>query len=58
MQLQEGKRKREVGLVVLASYVALTKNKTFANILLKKLQEKRKKYANFEFDFISTTMEI
>ena len=35
-----GKRKQEVGLLVPAKYVALTKTKTFANILLKKLQEK------------------
>ena len=37
------KRKREVGLVVAAKYVVLTKNKTFANTLLKKLREKKKK---------------
>ena len=37
------KRKREVGLAVAAKYVVLTKNKTFANTLLKKLREKKKK---------------
>ena len=48
-----GKRKREVGLVVPAKYVALTKNKTFANILLEKLTEKKRKHSNFEFDIIT-----
>ena len=48
-----GKRKREVGLVVPAKYVALTKNKTFANILLKKLTEKKRKHSNFEFDIVT-----
>ena len=37
-----GKRKRQVGLLVPAKYVILTKSKTFANILLKKLQEKER----------------
>ena len=37
-----GKRKHEVGLLVPAKYVVLTKSKTFANILLKKLQEKER----------------
>ena len=37
------KRKREDGLVVPANYVVLTQNKTFANTLLKKLREKKKK---------------
>ena len=41
------KRKREVGLVVAAKYVVLTKNKTFANTLLKKLREKKKKASKF-----------
>ena len=36
------KRKHEVGLLVPAKYVVLTKSKTFANILLKKLQEKER----------------
>ena len=40
-----GKRKREVGLVVPAKYVALTKKKTFANILLEKLTEKKRKHS-------------
>ena len=51
-----GKRKREVGLIVPAKYVALTKNKTFANILFNKLQEKEKKHTNFELDVITTTV--
>ena len=37
-----GKRKDKVGLLVPAKYVVLTKSKTFANILLKKLQEKER----------------
>ena len=36
------KRKDKVGLLVPAKYVVLTKSKTFANILLKKLQEKER----------------
>ena len=44
-----GKRKREVGLAVPAKYVALTKSKTFANVLLGKLQEK---IQNFKFDIL------
>ena len=51
-----GKRKREVGLIVPAKYVALTKNKTFANILFNKLQEKKKNHPNFELDVITTTV--
>ena len=37
-----GKKKHKVGLLVPAKYVVLTKSKTFANILLKKLQEKER----------------
>ena len=37
-----GKRKQEVGLLVPVKYVVLTKSKTFANILLKKLQAKER----------------
>ena len=40
----------------MAKYVALTKNKIFANILLRKLQEKTKKDPNFEFNVITTTV--
>ena len=36
-------------------YDAFTKNKTLTNILLKKLQEKKNKHPNFEFDIITTT---
>ena len=49
-----GKRKREVGLVFPAKYVALTKSKTFANVLLGKLQEKKRKHSNFEFEILTT----
>ena len=38
-----GKIKREVGLVVPAKYVALAKSKTFANVLLGKLQKRKEK---------------
>ena len=51
-----GKRKREVGLVVPAKYAALTKNKTFANALAGKLQEKKKKHPNFEFEITTATV--
>ena len=51
-----GKRKREVGLVVPAKYAALTKNKTFANVLAGKLQEKKRKHPNFEFEIATTTV--
>ena len=47
------KRKRGAGLVVPAKYEALTKNKTFASILLQKLTEKKRKHSNFEFDIIT-----
>ena len=51
-----GKRKREVGLVVPAKYAALTKNKTFANVLAGKLQGKKKKHPNFEFEITTATV--
>ena len=47
------KRKREVGLVVPAKYVALTKDRRFANVLYEKLKEKKNKYPNFEFDIVT-----
>ena len=37
-----GKRIQEIGLLVPGKYVVLTKSKAFANILLKKLQEKER----------------
>ena len=37
-----GERKQEVGLFVPLKYFLLTKSKTFANILLKKLQAKER----------------
>ena len=48
-----GKRKREVGLVVPTKYAALTKNKTFANVLAGKLQEKK---TSKEFEITKTTV--
>ena len=51
-----GKRKREIGSVVQAKYAALTKNKTFANVLAGKLQEKKRKHPNFEFEITTTTV--
>ena len=53
-----GKRKREVGLVVPAKYAALTKSKTFANVLAGKLQEKKRKHPNFEFEITTTTTTV
>ena len=47
-----GKRKREVGLVVLATYIAITKDLRVATILKKAELEKRKtKYSHFEMEF-------
>ena len=51
-----GKRKREVGLVVPAKYATVTKNKTFANVLVGKLQEKKRKHPNFESEITTTTV--
>ena len=51
-----GKRKREAGLVVPAKYAALTKNKTFAIVLARKLQEKKRKHPNFESEITTTTV--
>ena len=42
-----GKRKREVGAAVPVKHVPLTKNKTFGNVLLKKLQKKKIKTSKF-----------
>ena len=46
MRLQLERENRKVWLVVKAKYMALTKNKTFANVLLKRLQEKKKAFQN------------
>ena len=43
--------------MLLSKYVALTKNKTFANVILGKLQEKKRKYPNFEFDILTTSVK-
>ena len=51
-----GKRKREVGLVIPAKYVALTRSKIFGNILFDKLHEKKEKHPNFELDVITTSV--
>ena len=51
-----GKRKQEVGLVVPAKYAALTKNKTFTNVLAGKLQKEKRKHPNFEFEITTTTV--
>ena len=51
-----GKRKRQIGLVIPAKNAALTKNKTFANVLAGKLQEKKRKHQNFEFEITTTTV--
>ena len=37
-------------------YAALTKNKTFANVLAGKLQENKIKHPNFEFEITTTTV--
>ena len=39
-----------------AKYAALTKKKTFANVLAGKLQEKKRKHPNFEFEITTTTV--
>ena len=43
--------------MLLSKYAALTKNKTFANVLLGKLQEKKRKQTNFEFDILTTSVK-
>ena len=47
-----GKRKREIGLVVPARYVAETKDKRTAEILSEELLKKKEKYSHFEFDLM------
>jgi len=49
-------RKREVGLVVPAKYVALTMSKIFRNTLFDKLHKKKEKHPNFELDVITTSV--
>ena len=39
-----------------AKYAALAKKKTFANVLAGKLQEKKRKHPNFEFEITTTTV--
>ena len=43
--------------MLLSVCAALTKNKTFANVLLGKLQEKKRKHPNFEFDILRTSVK-
>ena len=43
--------------MLLSNYAALTKNKTFANVLLGKLPEKKRKETNFEFDILTTSVQ-
>ena len=52
-----GKRKREVGLVVPAKYIALTKDRRYANVLFEKLKEKKDKYKNFEFNIVTSVVK-
>ena len=40
------------------SMLLLQKNKTFANVLLGKLPEKKSKDPNFEFDILTTSVKI
>ena len=47
-----GKRKREMGLVVPARYVAETKDKRTAQILSEELLKKKEKYSHLEFDLM------
>ena len=51
-----GKRKQELQFLVPVKYVAFTKISTFANILLKKLQKKEKKYLKFECDITGSIL--
>ena len=43
--------------MLLSNYAALTKNKIFANVLLGKLPEKKRKETNFEFDILTTSVK-
>ena len=45
---EAGKRKREVGFVVLAKFRASTMNRRFAHVLDSELNSKKEKYAHFE----------
>ena len=51
-----GKRKREMGLIVPAKYVAITKDKIYAEILMNKLYEKKEKYPHFELEVITNRL--
>ena len=52
-QTVEGKRKREIGLVVPGKFVCCTKQLRQANILYRELMEKKTKYSHFEINKIS-----
>lgn len=49
----EGKRKREIGLVVPGKFICFTKQLRQANILFNELVEKKTKYSHFEMDRIT-----
>ena len=51
VQANYNKRKREMGLIIPAKYVAVTKDKRFTEILVTKLL--RKKHPNFELKVIA-----
>ena len=46
-----GKRKREVGLVIPAKYIAITKDLRAANILKKMLEKRKTTYSHFDMEF-------
>ena len=46
----EGKRKREIGLVVPGKFICCTKQLRQANILYRELMEKKTKYSHFEIN--------
>ena len=49
----EGKRKREIGLVVPGKFICCMKQLHQANILYRELVEKKTKYSHFEINKIS-----
>ena len=49
----EGKRKREIGLVVPGKFICRTKQLRPANILYRELMERKTKHSHFEIDKIS-----
>ena len=52
-----GKRKQEVGFLVMVKHVASTNSRTFANYFIEEITRKgKKKHPKFEFDIITTTV--